>query len=69
MFVKWLEEYEKPNFRAISRLIKKLWQIYEFTVPSSSGNLLLCYVTTSGQMVRPVKIRNIIFCLYGLPLL
>jgi hypothetical protein len=22
MFVEWLEEYEKPNFRAISRLIK-----------------------------------------------
>jgi hypothetical protein len=37
MFVEWLEEYEKPNFRAISRLIKRLWQIYEFTVPGSSG--------------------------------
>jgi hypothetical protein len=35
--VEWLEEYEKPNFRAISRLIKKLWKIYEFTVPVSSG--------------------------------
>jgi hypothetical protein len=37
MFVERLEEYEKPNFRAISRLIKQLWQIYEFSVPSSSG--------------------------------
>jgi hypothetical protein len=37
MFVEWLQEYEKPNFRAISRLLKKLWQIYEFTVPGSSG--------------------------------
>jgi hypothetical protein len=37
MFVEWLEEYEKPNFRAISRLINKLWQIYEFTVPGISG--------------------------------
>jgi hypothetical protein len=37
IFVEWLEEFKKPNFRAISRLIKKLWQIYEFTVPGSSG--------------------------------
>jgi hypothetical protein len=35
-FVEWLEEYKKPNFRAISLLIKNL-QIYEFTVPGSSG--------------------------------
>jgi hypothetical protein len=27
----------KNNFRAISLLTKKLWQMYEFTVPGSSG--------------------------------
>ena len=37
MFVEWLEGYEKPNFSAISRLINMLWQIYECTVPGSSG--------------------------------
>jgi hypothetical protein len=37
-------EHEKPNFRAIARLIKKLWQIYEFTVPGSSG--------TTGSAIR-----------------
>jgi hypothetical protein len=36
MFVEWLEEYEKPDIRAIPRLLKKLWQIYEFSVPGSS---------------------------------
>jgi hypothetical protein len=37
--VEWLEEYEKPKSRAISRLITKLWQIYGFTVPGSSGTI------------------------------
>jgi hypothetical protein len=38
-FVEWSKEYEKPNFRAISRLIKKLWQIYE--VPETTHQVLL----------------------------
>jgi hypothetical protein len=32
IFVEWLEEYEKPNF-------KELWQIYELSVPGSSGTI------------------------------
>jgi hypothetical protein len=40
MCVEWLEEYKKIYFRAISRLIQKLWQIYEFTVTGSSGTAI-----------------------------
>jgi hypothetical protein len=48
MFVEWLEEYEKPNFRTISRLLKKLWLIYEFSVPCSSG--------TTGTAIKKKRI-------------
>jgi hypothetical protein len=55
MFVEWLEEYEKPNFRVISRLKKKLWQLYKFTVPVSSGttgtaNPKMCFCNSKSEV-------------------
>jgi hypothetical protein len=44
---------------------KKVMADLRISVLGSSGNLWLCYVTTSGQMVLPVTTRNIIFCSHG----